>query len=71
MLSGFTGFIWVVLNVLFDIIENVHRQVNRGICMIHKFQPALLNSVSRTIFKSFVRPHLDRSDVINDQAYKE
>lgn len=39
--------------------------------MIHKFQPALLNSVSLTIFKSFVRPHLDRSDVINDQAYKE
>ena len=39
--------------------------------MIRKLQPIIPRAALLTIFKSFLRPHLDYGDVIYDRAFNE
>ena len=49
-------------------IKNILTKVNKTIGLLRKLQNILLRESLLTIFKSFVRPHLDCSDVIYDQS---
>ena len=44
-------------------------KVNKSIGLLHKLQNILPSSALLTIYKSFVRPHLNHGDIIIDQAY--
>ena len=44
-------------------------KINKTIGLLHKFQKFLSRKSLLTIHKSFIRPHLDYGDVINDQSY--
>ena len=46
-------------------------EVNKTIGMIRKLQNVLPRLALMTIYKAFVRPHLDYSDVIYDEAYNK
>ena len=50
-------------------LKNIYNKVNKTIGLLRK----LLNTLPRlpllTIYKSFIRPHLDYGDIIYDQAY--
>ena len=44
-------------------------KVNKTIGLLRKLQNILPRSALLTIYKSFIRPHLDYGDIIYDQAY--
>ena len=44
-------------------------KVNKTIGLLRKLQNVLPRSALLTIYKSFIRPHLDYGDIIYDQAY--
>ena len=44
-------------------------KISKTICLRRKLNNRLLRSSLTTIYKSFVRPHLDYGDVIFDKAY--
>ena len=50
-------------------IKNIITKVNKTAGLLQKLQNVLSRESLLTIFKSFVRPHLDYSDVIYDQSY--
>ena len=50
-------------------IKNLLTKVNKTIGLLQKLQNILPRESLLTIFKSFVRPHLDYGDVIYDQSY--
>ena len=50
-------------------VKNILTKVNKTIGLLRKLQNILPRESSLTIFKSFVRPHLDYGDVIYDQSY--
>ena len=50
-------------------IKNILTKINRTIGLLRKLQNILPREPLLTIFKSFVRPHLDYGDVIYDQSY--
>ena len=45
-------------------LQSVFRTANKTIGLLSKFQPNLPRNSLLTICKSFIRPHLDYSDVI-------
>ena len=47
------------------------RKANRGIGVIRKLDNILPRSALLTIYRSFIRPHLDYGDVINNQPENE
>ena len=49
--------------------ENMPNKVNKTIGLLRKLQNTLPRPSLLTIHKSFIRPNLDYSDVIYDQAY--
>ena len=49
-------------------LENMLNKVNKTIGLLRKLQNTLPRPSLLTIYKSFVRPHLDYGDVIYDQA---
>ena len=49
--------------------ENMLNKVNKTIGLQRKLQNTLLRPSLLTIYKSFIRPHLEYDDVIYDQAY--
>ena len=49
--------------------ENMLNKVNKTIGLLRKLQNTLLRPSLLTIYKSFIRPHLEYDDVIYDQAY--
>ena len=49
-------------------LQSVFSRVNKSIGLLKKFQPTLPRKSLMTIYKSFVRPHLDYGDVIYDRA---
>ena len=54
----------------FDIhIKIILTKVNRTIGLLRKFQQVLPRPSLITIYKVFIRPHLDYGDVIFDQAF--
>ena len=50
-------------------IKNILTKLNKTIGLLQKLQNILAQESLLTIFKSFVRPHLDYGDVIYDQSY--
>ena len=49
----------------------IFNKVNKNIGLLRKLQPLLPRSSLLTIYKSFIRPHLDYGDVIYDQAFNQ
>ena len=52
-----------------DHLKMILNKVNKSIGLLRKLQNILPRSAVLTIYKSFIRPHLDYSDIIYDQAY--
>ena len=50
-------------------LKNVQNKVNQTIGLLRKLQDTLPRTSLITIFKSFIRPHLDYGDIIYDRAY--
>ena len=50
-------------------LKNILNKVNKTIGLLRKLQSILPREPLLTIYKSFVRPHLDYRDVIYDQHY--
>ena len=50
-------------------LKNVQNKVNKTIGLLRKLQDTLPRTSLITIFKSFIRPHLDCVDIIYDQSY--
>ena len=63
----------MLLNVKLDIqenIKNIYSKVSKTIGLLRKLHNTLPRLLLPTIYKSFIRPHLDYGDIIYDQAYK-
>ena len=52
-------------------LKKVESKVNKTIGIIRKLQNVLLRSELLTIYKSFIRPHLDYGDIIYYKAFNE
>ena len=53
-----------------DHLNNVLSQINKTIGLLRKWQNTLSRSVLMlSIYKGFVRPHLDFDDILYDEAY--
>ena len=50
-------------------LKNVQNNVNKTIGLLQKLQDTLPRTSLITIFKSFIRPHLEYGDIIYDRAY--
>ena len=50
-------------------LKNVQNKVNKTIGLLRKLQDTLPRTSLITIFKSYIRPHLDYGDIIYDRAY--
>ena len=52
-------------------LKKVESKVNKTIGIIRKLQNVLPQSALLTIYRSFIRPHLDYGDIIYDKAFNE
>ena len=52
-------------------LSKVESKVNKTIGIIRKLENVLPRSALITIYKSFIRPHLDYGDIIYDKAFNE
>ena len=52
-------------------IKSVLNKVNQTISLLRKLQLKLSRHSLITIYKTFIRPHLDYGDVINDLSFNE
>ena len=52
-----------------EYLKNILNKVNKTIGLLHTLENILPREPLLTIYKSFVRPHLDYGDVIYDQHY--
>ena len=62
----------MLLDVILDFqghLKNIYSKVNKKIGLLCKLHNTLSRLPLLTIYKSFIRPHLDYDDVIYDQAY--
>ena len=50
-------------------LTSVSNKIIKTIGLLRKLQNILPRPVLLTIYKSFIRPHLDYGDIIYDQAY--
>ena len=50
-------------------LKGVLYKISKTICLIRKSQPILPRFSLLTIYKTFVRPHLDYGDIIYDHTY--
>ena len=50
-------------------LKSIFSKVNKTIGLLRKLHRILPRSPLLTIYKSFIRPHLDYGDIIYDQAY--
>ena len=50
-------------------LKSIFSKVNKTIGLLRKLHHILPRSPLLTIYKSFIRPHLDYGDIIYDQAY--
>ena len=50
-------------------LKNVQNKVNKITGLPHKLHDTLPRTSLITIFKSFIRPHLDYGNIIYDRAY--
>ena len=49
-------------------LQSVFGRVNKTIDLLRKRQPTLQRKSQVTIYKSYIRPHLDYADLVFDQA---
>ena len=49
--------------------KSLVKKVNKTVALLRKFQNILLRSASLTIYKCFVRTHLDYGNIIYDEAF--
>ena len=49
-------------------LKNIKAKVNKSIALLRKLQTILPRPTLLTIYKAFIRPHLDYGDTIYDQA---
>ena len=64
--------IHVILDVSLSFDEHlisVQNKTNKTIALLRKLQNTLPRQALITIYKAFVRPHLDYGDILYDQAY--
>ena len=62
----------ILLDVQLDFqghLRNIYSKVNKTIGLLRKLHNTLPRLPLLTIYKSFIRPHLDYGDIIYDQAY--
>ena len=52
-------------------LNNVLSKVNKTIGLLCKLEAFLLHQSLFTVYKVFIRPHLDYRDIIYDQTYNE
>ena len=52
-----------------ELLRLVFSKINRTIGLLRKLQCLIPRSPLLTIYKTFVRPHLDYSDIIYEKAY--
>ena len=52
-------------------LKNIQAKVNKSIALLRKLQTILPRPTLLTIYKAFIRPHLDHGDTIYDQAYND
>ena len=50
-------------------LKSIFSKVNKTIGLLRKLNHILLSSPLLTIYRSFIRPHLNYSDIIYDQVY--
>ena len=50
-------------------LQNMFHKINKTFSLLHKLQKNLPTAPSITIYKSFIRPHLDYGDILYDQAF--
>ena len=50
-------------------IKNVQSKINKTIELLRKLQNILPRESLITIYKTFIKPHLDYADIIYDRAY--
>ena len=50
-------------------LQNMFKKINKTIRLLHKLQNNLPRAPLITIYKSFVRPHLDYGDILYDQTF--
>ena len=61
----------IICKIHLELYWNNNCEMNGSIGMIRKLQQIILRAVLLTIYKSFLRPHLDYGDVIYDHALNE
>ena len=49
-------------------LKNVQNKINKTIAFLRKIQDTFLRTSLITIFRSFIRPHLDYGDITYDRA---
>ena len=52
-------------------LKYITNKVNKSIVLLFKLQVILPRRSLVTIYKSFIRPHLDYGDIIFDQAFNK
>ena len=52
-----------------DHLKMVSGKINKTIRLLRKLQNLLPRAALITIYKAFIRPHLDYGDILYDQAY--
>ena len=50
-------------------LRNISKKVNGTIGLLHKLQNNLPRGPLVTIYKLFIRPHLDYGDILDDQTF--
>ena len=69
---NFQTHLAVILDVKLTFVEhlkNVFNKANKTIGLLRKLSNLLRRQALVTIYKAFIRPHLDYSDVFYDQAF--
>ena len=69
---NFQTHLGVILDVKLtfeEYLKNVFNKANKTIGLLRKLSNLLPRQALVTIYKSFIRPHLDYGDVLYDQAF--
>ena len=72
--TSYQEHLGLILDEKFNFGEHLRyiaNKVNTSIGLLHKFQKCLPRRSLVTIYKSFIRPHLDYGDVIFHQVYSK
>ena len=54
-----------------EYLKNVFNKTNKTMGLLRKLSNLLPKQALVTIYKAFIRPHLDYGDVLHDQAFDQ